>query len=156
MNRVLAMLLLCGCSSSPMKSIAPDLGSAPDGGVASLSDPFAGASLDPAWSVLHPEPVASTVPSGALPLRLTGFAFWFNAAEGVLVYKMVSGDFKLTSTVHTRKASMPTLPPDRVELSAAQARPGRDGVDGGGDLRSSRSTDDAAGRLECLCVDAHP
>lgn len=117
--RALAALALLagGCGSS--RPGPPDL--APPR--IPSSDTFDGTTLDPSWQVLHPEAVSSTVAGGALTLRLTQPALWYNGSEGVLVYKMVTGDFKLTATVHARKASAPTQPPDPPEqLGGIMAR----------------------------------
>src|SRR5712692_3695286 len=116
----LALLLFCGCAC--WSSTGPTTNH--DGGDPSvLSDTFDGAALDSSWTVLHPEAVAITVAGSALTLRLTGPAFWFNASQGVLVYKSVTGNFKVTATVHARKASAPTMPPDPpVNLGGLMAR----------------------------------
>jgi hypothetical protein len=118
MRFAVAALLLCGCGSSTKSSsdLAVAGGDLAGSGVAfPASDTFDGTTLDSSWSVLHPEAVSITVAGSALTLRLTHPALWFNSSEGVLVYKLVSGNFKLTSTVHARKASAPTLPPDPPE-----------------------------------------
>jgi hypothetical protein len=151
MRRCLMLVVVCGCTpaASPTDGGARDFAMAvvggvdlatsdfaaaavvvdlsskggDDGGLGALSDTFDGNSLDPSWMVLHPEAVAISLGGSALTLRLTRNALWFNASQGVLVYKMVSGDFKLTSTVHARKASDPTKPPDPpVHLGGVMAR----------------------------------
>src|ERR1700687_1484844 len=120
MRARVAWFLLCGCacSSSPGGSSNPDGGS-----IAALSDTFDATALDPSWTVLHPEAVAIAVANSALTLRLTGPAFWFNASEGLLLSKPVTGNFKITATVHARRASAPTMPPDPpVHLGGLMAR----------------------------------
>lgn len=120
MRARMAWLLVCGCacSSSPGSSSNPDAGN-----IAALSDTFDGTALDPSWTVLHPEAVAITVANHALTLRLIGPAFWFNTSQGVLVSKPVTGNFKITATVHARKASAPTMPPGPpVHLGGLMAR----------------------------------
>lgn len=88
-----------------------------------MSDTFDGASLDPCWSVIHPEAVAVAVHDGALFLTLTQQALWFNASQGVLVHKTVTGDFKATSRVRARKTSDPNAAPNGfVHLGGLMAR----------------------------------
>lgn len=101
-----------GCGS-PTTKATPDLAMVTS--QLPASDTFAGSALDPSWSVLHPEAVTLTVAGGALTATLTRAALWYNGSEGVLVYKLVTGDFKLTSTVHARKASSPSQPPSPPE-----------------------------------------
>src|SRR5262245_42942231 len=65
------------------------------GGATSIlpgSDTFDGSALDPSWQVLHPEAVDIAVSGGSLTLELTQAALWFNSGEGVLVYKLATGD----------------------------------------------------------------
>jgi hypothetical protein len=79
-----------------------------------LDDDFAGASLDPSWSVLHPALATITVSGGALHLVPTAAGapdIWYNAGEGPLVYKLVSGDFDVSAVMSTRNPSMPANPP---------------------------------------------
>jgi hypothetical protein len=88
-----------------------------------LSDEFSGITLDPSWSVVNGAAAALSVHNGALHVVATRSSLWFNAAHGVLVYKLVPGDFKATVTVHTRKASDRTMPPDQpIELGGIMAR----------------------------------
>jgi hypothetical protein len=48
---------------------------------------------------------------------------WYNASQGVLVYKNVTGDFKATTTVHVRSAYGATTPPTQsIELGGLMAR----------------------------------
>jgi hypothetical protein len=64
--------------------------------------------------VFNPSHVAVSVANGMLSLRAVGDSLWLNNNEGVLVYKMVNGDFKATTTVHVSKASDPSMPPDQA------------------------------------------
>ena len=117
---LLLVLSWCGCSSASAKG-QPDMAGSVAG--PTLSDSFDGAALDPSWSVLHRESVDISVAASALTLTLTQPALWFDASEGVLVYKQVSGDFKVSATVHARRASAPTLPPPPpVHLGGLMAR----------------------------------
>src|SRR5262249_6702032 len=87
------------------------------------SDDFGGTSLDPSWTVLHANLVDITVGGGALGLSPHPNALWYNAGEGPLVYKLVTGDFKATTVAHARKKSNPSLPPDLpIEVGGVRAR----------------------------------
>jgi hypothetical protein len=87
------------------------------------SDTFDGRSLHKSWSVLQADVVQTKVRRGALSLELTGPALWFNDSMGVLVFKPVTGNFKVTATVHTTSASNPRRPPDpAIRLGGLMAR----------------------------------
>lgn len=91
--------------------------------LADLSDSFEGSILSSDWLVYRPEVLGIDVKSGALSLRLTQQALWFNGNRGPLVYKFVSGNFKVTSRVHVRKASNPAANPTTpVHLAGLMAR----------------------------------
>jgi hypothetical protein len=93
------------------------------GGATGLSDEFDGTALGSAWSIFHPELVDVSVGQGALSLRSHANALWYNNNQGVLVYKLVTGDFKATSTVHVRNAPGSTMPPTQgIELGGVMAR----------------------------------
>jgi hypothetical protein len=92
---------------------------------AALSDEFSGTTLDPSWTVLNGSSagVAVTVSGGALHLVPSRSLLWFNASQGTLVYKLVTGNFKATTTAHTRKASSPSQPPAlAIELGGIMLR----------------------------------
>ena len=59
---------------------------------------------------------------GALSLTLTAPALWFNDSQGVLAFKPVSGDFKVTATVRTQRASNDEPPPPAIRLGGLMAR----------------------------------
>jgi hypothetical protein len=100
--------------------------------LAMLSDDFAGAALDPAWTIFGDPVVDVTVENGALSMHMVRPALWFNAMTASLVYKEVTGDFKVTARVHARKFSDPAQPPDRnVHLGGLMARDPQ-GTDMGG------------------------
>jgi hypothetical protein len=123
-------------STSPDGSAGPDGSTGPDGsasdaatdapsgpGLAALTDDFSGAALSPAWSVLHPELVGVSVQGGALRLEATADSLWFNASQGPLVHKTVSGDFMITSRVRARSAATPAQPPSQnIHLGGLMAR----------------------------------
>lgn len=114
----------------PDSGVNPDSGVPTDagGGVAALSDDFAGNSLSGSWSVLNPQSLQIGVGGGELHLTVTQHALWFQSEQGTLVYKEVNGDFKLTSTVRARRTTNPNLPADRyVHLGGLMARSGAGG-----------------------------
>jgi hypothetical protein len=91
--------------------------------LAALSDTFDGATLDPAWTVFNDAALDATVEGGSLHLELTAAALWFQASQGTLVHKSVTGDFRVTATVHARKTSAPAEPPDAtIHLGGLMAR----------------------------------
>lgn len=88
-----------------------------------LSDSFDGSMLSSDWLVYRPEVLAINVSGGALSLHLTQQALWYNASRGPLVYKFVTGNFKVTSRVRVRKASNPAANPSNpVHLAGLMAR----------------------------------
>jgi len=90
---------------------------------AALSDEFSGSTLAPSWTIFNGAGVAVTVSGGALHLVPSRSLLWFNGSQGTLVYKLVSGNFKATTTAHTRKASDPSQPPSlALELGGVMLR----------------------------------
>lgn len=88
-----------------------------------LSDFFDGNSLSPEWMIFRPEVLNVTVGNGALSLRLDQQALWFNDNRGPLVYKYVTGNFRLTTRVRISKASNPAEPPSNaVHLGGLMVR----------------------------------
>ena len=82
------------------------------------------------WSVLSPQSVDIRSENGSLTLMLKHRALWFMEQRGVLVYKDVSGNFKITADVHTAKRSNPAQPPGgngSVQLGGLMARNGNGG-----------------------------
>ena len=134
MWRVVVLLAASACSSSSgskqadaaMAADAPTAIDAPGDAPASTlpaSDDFAGAALDPSWTVLEANRVTVAVTGGALRLTPAPNALWYNASRGGLVYKMVTGDFIATATVHARKTSNAAMPPSLpIELGGVMAR----------------------------------
>ena len=110
-----------GSDAGATNDAATDAPSGP--GLAALSDDFGGATLSPGWSVLHPELVGVSVQGGALRLEATADSLWFNASQGPLVHKTVSGDFMITSRVRARSAATPAQPPAQtIHLGGLMAR----------------------------------
>ena len=98
-------------------------GAGTDAGVAALSDAFTGSSLDPSWTVVNSWAVTLVAGGGSLTMTPTQGVLWSNTSRGVLVYKLVTGDFMVTTTAHAHKASAPTEPPDSgVHLGGLMAR----------------------------------
>jgi hypothetical protein len=82
------------------------------------------------WSVFNAPAVDVTSADHALILTLKQRALWFMNQRGVLAYKLVKGDFKITAEVHTAKSSDPTQPPggdNTVQLGGLMARNGNPG-----------------------------
>ncbi|MBK6687679.1 MAG: hypothetical protein IPG45_24610 [Deltaproteobacteria bacterium] len=113
-------------SGTPNDSGAPtDVGFPDSGTVADLSDDFAGNNLNGAWSVFHPELLNVAVSGGSLRMSVIQHALWFQNDEGTLIYKNVTGDFKLTSAVQARRTTNSNLAADRyVHLGGLMARDG--------------------------------
>lgn len=98
-------------------------GSGGGNGLADRSDSFDGNALSSDWMVYRPEVLNISVSGGALALRLAQQALWYNDNRGPLVYKLISGNFKITSRVRVRKASNNTQPPSNaVHLGGLMAR----------------------------------
>jgi len=82
------------------------------------------------WSVVNPQAVEIRSQDGALTMTLRQKALWFMERRGVLLYKPVEGDFRITADVHTSKRSDPTQPPGgdgSVQLGGLMARSGDGG-----------------------------
>ena len=89
-----------------------------------LSDEFAGTALDQSWQIFKPSAIDVSVSDGRLHIEPKPNALWFNMQQGGLVYKVVTGDFRLTSRVHAHVRSMPyaTAPTAGVQLAGLVAR----------------------------------
>jgi hypothetical protein len=96
--------------------------STPPFDLTSLSDTFENG-FQSSWNTLHPTLVDVSVSSSALALNAHQ-SLWFQASEGPLVYKTVpAGDFVVTATVHARKTSNGSVPPDGIySLGGLMAR----------------------------------
>lgn len=90
-------------------------GAAGSGGSSSgsvpASDSFDGATLDSSWTVFRPDLADIAVADGSLSIAPHSGALWYQASQADLVYKLVTGNFKATTTVHARKASNRTQTP---------------------------------------------
>jgi hypothetical protein len=112
-------------AGAPGPEAGPDANLVVDapGGLAALSDDFSSAQLAPSWQVVNAMKMTVSVSGGALHLLPTQSLLWFNASQGGLVYKTVTGDFTVTATVHPRKRSAPQSPPtETVNLGGLMAR----------------------------------
>jgi hypothetical protein len=78
----------------------------------SQNDDFEAGSLDPSWTVLNPAIATVSVSGGQLHLQVNTASNWFNSTESVLVYKLVTGDFDVHTTVHATKTSNLAEEPD--------------------------------------------
>jgi hypothetical protein len=97
----------------------------PGSGLAALSDEFEGDVLDAAWVVVNGDRFERTLGGGELHLRPTKNTLWFNAdATGALLYKLVTGNFKVTTAVKARRASEPSKPvgPTDYQFGGIMAR----------------------------------
>jgi hypothetical protein len=84
------------------------------------------------WSVFNPQAVAISTENDSLILTLQRRALWFMSQRGVLVYKPVSGNFKITAEVHAAKNSNPSQAPGgdgTVQLGGLMARNGNGGLE---------------------------
>jgi hypothetical protein len=77
------------------------------------------------WSVFSPASVDASADGEALVLTLTRRALWFQNQRGVLVWKPVDGDFRITATVSVARTSDAAAPVDEggaVRLGGLMAR----------------------------------
>jgi hypothetical protein len=74
-------------------------------GTVPASDTFDGTALNSSWTVFRPDLADITVADGSLSIVPHSGALWYQASQADLVYKLVTGNFKATTTVHARKAS---------------------------------------------------
>jgi len=82
------------------------------------------------WSVLNAPAVDITTKDNSLLLTLKHRALWFMNQRGVLAYKPVEGNFKITADIYTSKSSNPLQPPGgdgTVQLGGLMARSGEGG-----------------------------
>ena len=73
--------------------------------VAGHDDDFSGPSLDAAWTVINGHTARITVAGGELSIEPTQNVVWYHEAAGPFVYKLVNGNFRVTTTARARKAS---------------------------------------------------
>ncbi len=100
-------------------------------GLGGLSDEFGGTALDASWLLVNPGLLKSYgVSSGALQMEPKNGALWYHASTGSAIYKSVTGDFKVTTTAHVRKATDASATPNaNYQLAGLIARnPASDGA----------------------------
>ena len=78
-----------------------------------LSDTFAGERLGDKWSLYRPESASLAVENDQLVLTALEESVWYHEDSAFLAYQEVEGDVTLTATVHARRASDPSQPPDQ-------------------------------------------
>ena len=82
------------------------------------------------WSVFNPQAVTILAERDSLILTLRRRTLWFMSERGVLVYKSISGNFKITAEVHAMKNSDLSQRPGgdgTVQLGGLMARNGSGG-----------------------------
>jgi hypothetical protein len=90
-----------------------------------LSDEFDGPSLNSSWSIVNGNNFSYSVSGGALHLTPTTNTLWWMAdASGALLFKLVTGNFKLTTAVRARRASDASQPvgPTDFQFGGIMAR----------------------------------
>jgi hypothetical protein len=98
-------------SSAGATNSSAGAGGAGSAGSVPTSDTFDGTTLDAAWTVFRPDLADIAVADGSLSITPHSGALWYQASQADLVYKLVTGNFKATTTVHARKASNPMQTP---------------------------------------------
>ena len=82
-----------------------------------MSDEFNGSSLDGSWSIVNGNNFSHSVSGGALHITpTTNTLWWMGDATGALVYKLVTGNFKLTTAVRARSASDTSKPVGPIDF----------------------------------------
>ena len=83
-----------------------------------MNDDFSGTSLNAAWNVINPQMFDYEVAGGELSMEPIAslcdsypHCVWFQEWSGPAFYKLVSGDFTVTTRVRVRSASQPSQPP---------------------------------------------
>lgn len=135
---------------SPAVESARPTGSLPAAVIAGIED----------WTIFNPASVAASAADGTLVLTLTRRALWFQAQRGVLVWKPVLGDFRISAAVEVARTTDASAPLDEggtVRLGGLMAR--ADGVrenyvfvvvgaDSSGLSVETKSTHDSDSRFE--------
>jgi len=117
--RYLAILILwgviasCGGSTSPGSAL-PAI-SFPD-----QSDEFDGDLSD--WSKLNESAASFQVAAGRLEIVPNDNSTWFQADSGVLIYKLITGNFRVTTSASARSITSPALAPPMINLGGLNAR----------------------------------
>lgn len=76
-----------------------------------------------AWEVLNPDASDVDVSGGALQLEPVANSLWFNGSAGVLLYRLIEGDFVVTAPVVATQTMTPGAAPDiQFRLGGLMAR----------------------------------
>ncbi len=78
--------------------------------VTGLDDDFSGKELSADWTVLNGDTFEHRLDGGRLHMRPTKNTVWYKKDQGPGLVKLVTGNFKVTSTVRARRASAPGEP----------------------------------------------
>lgn len=84
-----------------------------DNSLLHLNDDFNSDSLSTDWIPYNSNMVNITISSGKLILTPNVESVWWLKERGPMIYKMINGDFSLSTKVQTRKASDTTQYPDK-------------------------------------------
>ena len=124
-------LMAAGCASNaPDAATTPTAASTPPPSPTNRPTPTASPTATSipgyeGWQVINPQDVSIQTGKGALMMTLTHRALWFMQQRGVLLYKPVSGNFRITADVHTSRSSNAGQPPGgdgSVQLGGIMAR----------------------------------
>lgn len=75
------------------------------------------------WEVLNPEASDVDVSGGALELEPVANSLWFNGSAGVLLYRLIEGDFVVTAPVVATQTLVPGAQPEiQFRLGGLMAR----------------------------------
>ena len=96
-----------------------------DGDLEELNDDFEGQPLDPSWQFLNEERAAWSLESGSFMLEPIDNSVWYDGSEGILVWKAVSGDFRVTAPITVDRPSTPGTPPTQpISFAGLMVRDG--------------------------------
>ena len=73
------------------------------------------------WSFLNFAEASVQIQDGQVQVEPVANSLWFNADSGVLVYKNISGNFRVTSYATVRSLDNPLLPPQAINLGGLMA-----------------------------------
>lgn len=91
--------------------------------VAGLDDDFAGPALDSAWKIVNGNTATIAAADGNLVIQPKQNVVWYHEAQGPLVYKLVTGNFRVTTAARARKASDPAqFPGNDYQFGGLMAR----------------------------------
>ena len=135
---VSTIVLLTSCTTStqpPIPTVTVTLTSSPTPTLRPTNTTVPTATSIPGfedWSVFNPYAVDISTEDKSLILVLRHRTLWFMNERGVLVYKPVRGNFKITAEVHAAKNSNPSQAPGgdgTVQLGGLMARDGSGGLE---------------------------